>query len=304
MNETSQNASDRLVALILQRKPMHRKFLQGSLAELTQSERAAAEQYIRYLLQQDASYEELAECYLTIVQDMFREEMHFKQTGKYRCASYAEAAAAVYDNGDYMRRYMIGLALSSYWWINHIQMLRFFQKTLPATRRGVYREVGPGHGLYFLEAMRSSGFDRYEGVDISATSVALTQGIVASGYFGSFDKASIWQGDFLSERFERPADALVMGEVLEHVEEPERFLEAARSAVADDAYVFLTTCINSPAVDHIYNPETLQGLEALIDRGGFRVLDSCVLPKQGCTLEQCAQDRLPINVAYVVAKRS
>lgn len=295
-------ASEQLVELILSSKPMHRKFLRGSLAALSVEERVSAERYVSYLLQENLTYEYLADCYLTIIQDMFREEMNFRQTGRYRCSSYAEAAAAVYNNRDYMQRYMIGLGLSSYWWINHIQMLRFFKKTLPLNRKGIYREIGPGHGLYFMEAMKSSHFDHYEGIDISQTSVELTSRIISSAYFGCFDRAEIWQGDFLNEKFDQPADALVMGEVLEHVEEPERFLTTAYAVSAPDAYIFLTTCINSPAVDHIYNPESMQGLEELILRSGFRIVDSCVLPKQGCSLEQCIKERLSINVAFVIAK--
>jgi ubiquinone/menaquinone biosynthesis C-methylase UbiE len=296
--------SNNLVREILRRKPMHRKFLQETLKELTEVERAEAEHYISFLRKEGATINNLAESYVTLVADMFREEMHFKDTGRYRCSSYEEAASAIYHNSEYMRKYMIGLALSSFWWVNHVKMRRFFCKHVAGKTGNIYREIGPGHGLYFLDAMRKANFNTYEGVDISATSVSLTERIINSGYFGNFPKAHIRQADFISADFPQPADALVMGEVLEHVENPERLLRCAHAVTKDSAFVFLTTCFNSPAVDHIYNPGSLGVLEELICKSGFKIIDNCVLPKQGCTMEQCTENRLSVNVALVIAKSS
>lgn len=294
--------SERLIEVILGKKPMHRKFLKSALTQLTDEERADAERYINFLTTEGASVEDLAECYLTIVHDTFREEMFFKETKRYRFSTYAEAATAAYDNPDYMRRYMIGLALSSFWWINHVQMRRFFNDCIPRHKGGIYREVGPGHGLYFLDAMSITNFDVYEGVDISATSVELTNRIINSGHFGHFDKARVWREDFLTAEFEELADALVMGEVLEHVENPEMFLSRAHDVTTDSAFIFLTTCFNSPAIDHIYNPESVEGLRDLVVRAGFKVVKSCVIPKVGCSIDQCMHEQLPVNVALLLAK--
>lgn len=295
--------SNELIQEILRRKPMHRKFLQETLKELTERERADAEHYIGFLCAEGAAMQGLAECYVTLVADTFREEVYFRQTGRYRCSSYEEAAHAIYHNSEYMRQYMIGLALSSYWWINHVKMRRFFCEQIEGKTGNMYLEVGPGHGLYFLQAMRMTHFDAYEGIDISATSVALTDRIISSGFFGSFPKAYIRQADFLSADFSKQADVLVMGEVLEHVENPERFLHRAHEVIKDSAFVFLTSCFNSPAIDHIYNPGSIEILEELMCQTGFQITARCVTPKQFCTMEQCLQERLPVNVAFVLKKR-
>ena len=294
--------SDALVEDIVSRKPMHRKFLQSTLNQLSEEERTEAESYIRFLLSQGHTTVELVASYLTIVEDTFREELYFRKTGHYRCSSYAEATAIVYHNADYMQRYMIGLALSSFWWINHVQLRRFFTRFIGGRRGDIYREVGPGHGLYFLEAMRAGGFSRYEGVDISETSVAMTRRIAESGYFGVFNRATIFQADFLKDEIRDRADLLVMGEILEHVENPLQFLNCAYESTKYDASIFLTTCFNSPAVDHIYNPESIGALESLMHNAGFDIENSMVIPKQGATLEQCEKDRLAVNVALVLSK--
>jgi hypothetical protein len=296
--------SKALIDKIISRKPMHRKFLNTTVSKLTATEQSEAEHYIGYLQLQGHTIDDLATCYLTIVEDTFREELHFRQTGRYRCSSYAEAAAAVYHNPDYMKRYMVGLALSSFWWINHVELRRFFSTFIDGRRGAIYREIGPGHGLYFLEAMRKSDFARYEGIDISETSVAMTRGITDSGHFGAFDRATVFQADFLADEVRAPADLLVMGEILEHVENPERFLQCAHASTKPDAAVFMTTCFNSPAIDHIYNPESMSALEQLVERAGFAVVDSIVIPMQGTTVAQCEADRLAVNVAMILAKAS
>lgn len=291
-----------LIDKVIARKPMHRKFLNTTVSKLSEAEQAGAEHYIAFLAQQGHSIDDLAEGYLTIVEDTFREELYFRETGRYRCSSYAEAAAAVYHNPKYMSRYMIGLALSSFWWINHVELSRFFSSFIAGRQGSLYREVGPGHGLYFLAALRSGGFARYEGIDISETSVAMTRRIIDSGYFGKFDKATVFQADFLADVERESADLLVMGEILEHVENPEAFLRCAHASTRADASIFLTTCFNSPAVDHIYNPGSMAALEDMVRSIGFTVSSSLVIPKQGASIEQCESDRLPVNVAMVLEK--
>ena len=291
-----------LIAQVIARKPMHRKFLNTTVSKLLDAERSEAEHYIDYLQLQGHSIDALATAYLTIVEDMFLEELHFRETGLYRCSSYAEAAAAVYDNPDYMQRYMVGLALTSFWWLNHVEMRRFFARFIAGRQGSIYREVGHGHGLYFLDAMRMSNFERYEGIDISETSVAMTRRVTDSGHFGSFDRAVVYQGDFLADEVRDPADLLVMGEVLEHVENPGRFLQCAHASTTAEAAIFLTTCFNSPAIDHIYNPGSMAALVQLVQDHGFTVLDSIVIAKQGTTVAQCEADRLPVNVAMILKK--
>lgn len=294
-----------IVEVVVARKPMHRKFLRAALAQLSDAEQAEAELYIDFLARQEGhSIEYLAACYLTIVEDTFREELHFRETGRYRCTSYADAAAAVYHNPEYMQRYMVGLALSSFWWINHVALRRFFARWIEGRRGALYREVGPGHGLYFLQALRAGGYSRYEGIDISETSVAMTRRVTDSGHFGTYANASVEQGDFLADGSRELADVLVMGEILEHVETPLLFLECAHRSTRSDASIFLTTCFNSPAVDHIYNPGSMAALTTLAQQAGFKVTDTLIVPKQGTTIERCEAERLPVNVAMVLAKAS
>ena len=296
--------TDSVIRLVLTTRPMHRKFLMRSISNLTEVEKTEAETYLAFLSNEGLSVDEIADAYLTIVDDTFIEELRFRETGHYRFSSFAETQAEVYNNSDYMYRYMIGLAISSFWWSNHTKMRRFFQEQLPAlsAKSGVYREVGPGHGMYFLESLRNCNFSVFEGIDISPTSAEMTKRIINSDFFGSFPHARIIVGDFLEEQGLVPADILVMGEVLEHVENPGVFLQRSYETTTSKPFFFLTTCINAPAIDHLYNPESVENLEALFAEYGFVIQERCVIPRDGTTLEDCERNRLAINVAYVLSK--
>lgn len=292
-----------VVQLIVTRRPMHRKFLNASLAEMSEEEHRDAERYLRFLREDGLDDSRIADAYLTIVDDTFQEELYFRETGRYRCSSYAEAAKQVYDNPEYMTCYMIGLGLTSFWWINHVRMKRFFFETLPSLAGDSYLEVGPGHGIYFLAAIESGLFRICRAIDISRTSFDMTKRIVSREHPQKGAEVEILHGDFLAMPEDNLAAVLVMGEVLEHVEEPMQFLRKAFAVTTPEAKVFLATCINSPAIDHIYNPETFSALRALVEEARFKIGSVLQIPRAGKSLAECEQERLAVNVAMILEKQ-
>ena len=285
--------------------PMHRAFLDQALANLTPQEKAEVDDYIAFCGTRGLSVEYLARCYLTVVADTLREQIHFQRHGRYRYATFAEVAGHVYFDPEYMAYYMHGLALSSYLWPNHLALFRFFRASLPTDRRGSYLEVGPGHGYFFKMAMQLSSYDAFHGVDISETSIGMTRDLVAR--YGGDRAASVHLEclDFLEADLPRAGfAAIVMGEVLEHVEQPERFLRKLAGLAADDAFLFVTTCINAPAIDHIHlfrHPRELQDLFAAC---GLAIAQERICPHAGKTLDECLEGRYAVNVAYVLERKA
>ena len=117
----------------------------------------------------------LVESYNTIVNDTLMEQMFFKENKRYRWSRFDELAHTVYFDDTYMRKYMYGLAITSFLWPNHVALHDFFLSTFPQGRKGTYLEIGPGHGYYFMQSARLGNFDRLLGVDISAASVAVSR---------------------------------------------------------------------------------------------------------------------------------
>jgi hypothetical protein len=112
----------------------------------------------------------------------------------------------------------------------------------------------------------------------------------------------LYENDFLRHEFTTRYDALVMGEVLEHVEDPPQFLRRIAAVTSDDPFVFLTTCINAPAIDHISNFGTPQRLEEMFSEAGLAVRRKLIVPYFGKTVEESLDEKLSINVAYALGK--
>lgn len=292
-----------LIDKVIEDNPMHRNFVTRALANVTAPELAHLDDYIDFCKQKGLTVAYLAECYLTIVGDTLREQIYFQKHKKYRYSTFAEVGDSVYFNEEYMSFYMYGLAITSYLWPNHLDLFRFFRETLPTAKTGKYLEIGPGHGYFFMTAMEQSKFDTFTGVDISETSIAMTRALI--DHFGAgkkpFDLVCM---DFLKTDLpENGFDAVVMGEVLEHVEQPDLFLKQIARLANKDAHIFVTTCINAPAVDHIYLFKSPDELVKLFDDCGLKIKSQLIRPYEGKTEAESLAQLLPINVAYVLEKK-
>lgn len=294
-----------LVSIVVEKKPMHSSFINSSIRRLSPDEVRSFDEYLHYCLSEGKGLDYLAESYLTLVNDTIREQIYFQRHKRYRYARFEDVASGVYFNNEYMEKYMQGLAVASFVWPNQLEMVRFFKTTLPNEKRGSYIEVGPGHGYYLITAINQSSFETFLGVDISPASAAATNSIVNHFKNDSEGQFEIVNEDFLASSFDQMKfDAVVMGEVLEHVEEPELFLRKITEIAEDDAYIFVTTVVNAPAIDHIYHFRTLQEITNMFIECGLAVKKQKLLPYAGKSLQESIEDDLSINAAYVLEKCS
>lgn len=296
------NVAD-LIHAVVREFPVHEAFLVAAIDNATDQELGRLSDYLAFCRSKGLDDDYLAETYLTIVGDTVDEQLYFNEHKQYRHSTFAEVAESVYHDTEYMNRYMYGLAISTFLWPNHVAMLRMFREELPSSGGGRYLEVGPGHGFLLLTAAEVGGYDEFLAVDLSDASVEQTESIVQ--HFQPDSKVQVQKLDFLDAAGlgARSFDAVVMGEVLEHVEDPARFLRRIAELATEDAFVFITTCINSPAVDHIYLWRTTDSLEEMIDASGFDIVKALRLPYERTTLEDSVTRALPINVAYVLRVR-
>ncbi|MEO8888179.1 MAG: class I SAM-dependent methyltransferase [Jatrophihabitantaceae bacterium] len=293
-----------LVDAVAEIFPVHKSFLVTAVDNAAESELQRLSDYLAFCESKGLDNDYLADSYLTIVGDTIEEQLFFNRNKHYRHSTFAEVAESVYHDADYMNRYMYGLAISTFLWPNHVAMLRMFRTELPRTGGGRYLEVGPGHGFLLLTAAEVGGYEEFLAVDLSDASVRQTETIVQHFHPGS--SVQVRKMDFLDAADLEPHsfDAIVMGEVAEHVEEPERFLRRIAELATADAFIFITTCINAPAVDHIYLWRTTGALEEMIEASGLDVVKALRLPYEGTTLAESVTRELPINVAYVLRVRA
>jgi 2-polyprenyl-3-methyl-5-hydroxy-6-metoxy-1,4-benzoquinol methylase len=293
-----------LLSIIYERNPTHKKHLDSVLPRITQDELNGLEKYLVFCTRQGLTLDYLADCYLVLVADAVNELMYFTRHGEYRYSTFEEVANLVYFNEKYMNQYMHGLAISLIFWTSHLETHRFFNQVLPRTERGNYLEIGPGHGTFLMTAMQESAYDDFRGIDISETSIAQTQAILDHFIPESNKHYELVVQDFFDSNMPKNSfDAIVMGEVLEHVEQPKQFLDKLHELAKDDAFIFITTCANAPQLDHIYLFRTLEEIAAMLHSANFDIKELKAIPYEGKTLEQCVKQKLPINVAYVLSKQ-
>jgi 2-polyprenyl-3-methyl-5-hydroxy-6-metoxy-1,4-benzoquinol methylase len=289
---------------IVAQNPVHEEFLTSSMDGLTDDARAAMLEYVDYCTGRGRTIPYLAECYNTITNDTLNEQFFFLKHNRYRYSKYSEVADKVYLDAEYMNKYMYGLALTAFLWPNHAKMYEFFVRTFPRGKTGAYLEIGPGHGYYLRTAGELGNFDLLMGIDVSPTSVALTQDILEHSKLETSAEVQIVESDFLAvSNDDRQFACIVTGEVLEHVEEPDRFLRKIAELSNADTHIFVTTCVNAPSVDHIFLWRTTDAIEDLIRECGLEIVQPLHVPITGKTLEECRRDQLPISVAYVLRKR-
>ena len=292
---------DSLIRLIVASNPMQESFLTSAISYLTDAERAQFEDYLSFCTEQGISLQYLAQCYNLIVNDTRREQMYFARHKKYRYSTYQEVAGSVYLNPEYMDQYMHGLALSGFMWPNHLHMNRFFERIPVPERSGNYLEIGPGHGVHFVHALKQDRFQHYTGIDLSPTSIDLTRRILRHKQLADNAKVELIGADFLSTPLPLAGyQMIVMGEVLEHVEDPRAFLVRIRELLAPGGYAFVTTVINAAAIDHIALFRTPDEVRALAVESGLRIAEELLLPYHGKTIEESVAQALPMNIALLL----
>lgn len=290
--------------IILEENPMHKKFLTNALAYATMAELEMMDKYLTFCSKKDLDAAYMANSYLMYVGDTIKEQIYFLKNKNYRYKTYAEVASHVYDDKNYMDQYMYGLAITTFLWPNHLDMVRLFSDTIPKRKSGKYLEVGPGHGYYLMQAMELGIYDEFLGIDISASSIQQTKDIIDYFKPDYKDKYSLQLIDFLEAKDlkSNSYDAIIIGEVLEHVERPEDFLKRVVDLAKDDAYIFVTTVVNAPAIDHIFLWRNKEDLETLIKSSGLKIKKALYLPYEGKTLAESEAQELSINMAYILEK--
>lgn len=280
----------------LQKKKLH-KYLSGMDAAFFARAEEFAIDYGDYLASQGIPIQYAVNAYLDMCKSMLKCQVEFMKTGAYNFTDHAQAFAEVYDNPDLMKSYMIALALSQFLWGTHYRIYLHFEKCLAqrAATVGSYLEIGPGHGLYLRKAIQAlkEGTD-IAAVDISPASIGITRSIIGH-FYPDRPQVAFWTGDMLDYQARRRYDFITMGEVLEHVNEPHRLLSRLAALLSDSGTAFVTTSINSPAVDHVYHFKSVEEVREMIRACCLNVKSEQVLPVEDLPMEEVVARRVTIN---------
>ena len=288
---------------IVEKQASQEKKVESFLQSMTEEEKKYLARRIQYFFLQGENIDSLADAYLALCDYLAEERIYFVKTGTYRYHSFEETAS-LYEDSNYMFNAMLGLGVSAYMWQIQKDNMRFFRDACKKDTHtsGRYLEIGPGHGEYFVTAMENTNFDEYIGVDISETSVEMTKGF-AKYAVGNKKKYSVLHKNFFDYDSNEKFQGIVMGEVLEHVENPLDFLKKISELADEDSFIYLSTAINAPYPDHIYLFRNMEEIYELFDQADLRVKDEICTTSEGITLEKAIKKKFDIIVGFILEKK-
>lgn len=233
-----------------------------------------------------------------------REEIYFRRQNRYRLNTVAEAVAEVYGNRSYMQSYMRGLLMTQVFWSNHTASMAFFTDEMLAGNTENYRllEIGPGHGLLFSRAAADPRAGTLLGWDLSPASIAEAR--EALHKLGIDRPFQLEVRDLFESGYTGPGfDAIVFSEVLEHMEQPARALDAIRMLMRPGARLYINVPVNSPAPDHLFLLRSPEEAISFVETHGFAIERTGFYPATNYTLDAARRHGLTISVCIVAVKR-
>lgn len=281
--------------------PEHEPFLARSFAERNAETLSITEDTARQITQIVGDrLDQHCRGYRWMCEAVLKEELYFRRHGRYQATSFADVATAVYDDPAIMRLYMDGLLLSQVFWRNHVDVELFYRRYLEGLGPDYsHLEIGPGHGLLLALAASDPRCRQASAWDISDASLAATARCLTRMGVASpvrLEKRNIFELAGERERYQ----SVVVSEVLEHLEEPERALQAVGLVLDPAGRAFINIPCNSPAPDHLYLFTSPEHFFGMLTASGFRVVEQLVTPSTGWSLERALRQKLAVSCAAVV----
>jgi 2-polyprenyl-3-methyl-5-hydroxy-6-metoxy-1,4-benzoquinol methylase len=306
MTQTSNPELQKIINLISQQNPLQKKRIRNFLRSQNREYWDFAENLSGILnysfLVDDDKRKQAASAYNKMCMDFLREQIRFRKTGVYLINDASVAADQVYDDIVVMRYYMVGLLISYLFWPNHYELFRFFKNNLSYAKSAKsFLEVGVGHGLFTSHMLRSFPDIQATAVDISETSIKTAKEILNTFQVNENDINFI-HGDYLEVNFEGNGfDFIIMGEVLEHVNNAPDFMARTKKLLNKGGSIFLSTCANSPALDHVYHFKSADEIRSLIQGHGFDIISDLALPAENVPPELWSTELTTINYCALLA---
>ncbi|MCC7046049.1 MAG: class I SAM-dependent methyltransferase [Alphaproteobacteria bacterium] len=277
-----------IVRAVLQSWPEHENFLRRSVKDRSGPVLESSEVISRMILElEDDDTRRLCADYRWMCAKLQEEEVEFRRNGRYRYADFAQVQRLVYDDAEFMDRYLRGLLLSQALWVNHASAIDFYRRVfLPESSAGArLLEIGPGHGLLLGLAVREGRCAAVSGWDVSATSIVSTRAALRK--LGLAQPTDLRVANILDPpASDAGFDLIVISEVLEHLERPDVALANLHRALVPGGRIFVNVPINSPAPDHIYLLRSPSEATALVERSGFSIIEARHFPTAGYTVER------------------
>jgi len=273
------------------------KFINSADSIYYKRAEAFSKEFIRYLKNEKINIDFAIKAYLKLCTDIMMSQKYFIKFKKYPVEDEKKAYKEVYDNKKEMKSYMIGIGMSQFLWPTHYAMYSFFIDKILNKKSNIsrYLEIGPGHGLFLLQALRNLKQDtKFEIVDISKTSIKITKSII-DFLVKKEKKINYTTQNIFDFESSNKFDFITIGEVLEHVTKPQEILKKIKKLMNKNGSVYLSTCVDCPSIDHVYHFKSIGDIEKMIKKSGFKILDRRILPVEDKPMKEIIKNKITIN---------
>lgn len=299
---------DELLDIVFSKLPTQKKKIEGFFQEIPKMEQDLElflKTYENFFKREGITAKKLAEAYLQMLEQMMFCRKEFIYSGKYFVSNQENAFKNVYDNEEIMTNYMLALALSQFVWKHHYLVFNFYQDVIKGLNtKDSILEVGSGHGLFLLEILKSMDRNKIiDVVDISKSSIKMTGDIISAINKDFIEDIQFFTADINDYKTDKKYDFITMGEVIEHVDDPLTILKSLHTLLSENGKLFVTTCANCPALDHVYLFNNIEEIRALVEEAGFKTDRELIVPSEDKSEKYMKKFKVDIIYAAVLKKK-
>jgi len=136
-------------------------------------------------------------------------------------------------------------------------------------------------------------------VDLSPSALAYANSLIQYWGLGERLRAEFGEGQKTLPWEDNSFDAMITGELLEHLDDPASFLKECVRITKPGGFLFVTTAIYSAAVDHVYMFEDVSSVNQMLAGCGADLWSYLAIPvRSGDSLRPL----VPTNYAAILQK--
>ena len=191
---------------------------------------------------------------------------------------------------------MAGLFLSQIFWHSHYKIIRWFEREVQKLSIKNFLEIGPGHGLLSCLTLKNQKINSLSLCDLSKTSINKSKKML------SLEKKifslNVHNYD-LKKIDKKKYDFIIMGEVIEHVKNPINFLKSTKRLSKDNGKIFISTCANCPAEDHLYRFKNVNHIKSILRKAKLSIKKELVIPSEKIPKKNWEKEKISINYCCI-----